>query len=298
MRIYRYCLMLTACTALFFSAVFAAENCVGEDSFTLWQLPSQGPTQMMSYVILTPEGKLIVLDGGMKCDAPYLREFIAVRASEVELWIITHPHLDHMDALGVLFDTGTAPKINKLLASFPELSWVKEYCSDEEYESFRAFSESLTQSGVPCEDAQPDQKFKIDRLEFHVLGIRNPELTHNPLNNSSLVIRVSDGVKSVLFLGDLGLEGGEKLLKSPLAGSLPSEYVQMAHHGQAGVGESFYQKVNPSYCLWTTPKWLWDNDRGEGPGTGPYKTLETRAWMDKLPIKKHYIMYEGLQEIN
>ena len=87
-------------------------------------------------------------------------------------------------------------------------------------------------------------------------------------------------------------------MKSPLAEFLPSDYVQMAHHGQRGVNEAFYQKVNPSYCLWTTPLWLWDNDRGEGFDTGPWKTVETRGWMEKLAIKKHYVMHEGLHQID
>ena len=283
---------------LFLSSFSFADEPVKSETFTLWQLPSQGPSQMMSYVILTPGGKLIVIDGGMKCDAPYLLDFLNDRASEVELWIITHPHLDHMDALGVLLDKGTAPKINKVLASLPEAQWVETHCSESEFTSFQAFTESLKNSGLPCEDAELDQKFEIDGLQFHVLGIRNPEFTQYPLNNSSKVFRDHDHRKSVLFTGDLGLEGGDKLMKSPLAEFLPSDYVQMAHHGQRGVNEAFYQKVNPSYCLWTTPLWLWDNDRGEGFDTGPWKTVETRGWMEKLAIKKHYVMHEGLHQID
>jgi hypothetical protein len=109
---------------------------------------------------------------------------------------------------------------------------------------------------------------------------------------------MSDDVKSVLFTGDLGAEGGEKLLKSKYADALPSDYVQMAHHGQAGVTEAFYRKVNPSYCLWPTPQWLWDNDKGQGKGSGHWKTLAVRAWMDKLNIKRHYVMFQGLQQID
>ena len=111
-------------------------------------------------------------------------------------------------------------------------------------------------------------------------------------------MRVSDAAKSVLFLADLGVEGGEQLLHGPLAKRLPSDYVQMAHHGQTGVNEAFYQHVNPSYCLWPTPKWLWDNDNGGGKNSGHWRTLEVRAWMDKLPIKAHYPMYEGVHRID
>ena len=110
-------------------------------------------------------------------------------------------------------------------------------------------------------------------------------------------MRVTDREKSVLFTGDLGVEGGEKLLKSPYADRLHADYVQMAHHGQNGVNEEFYRHVNAIYYLWPTPKWLWDNDNGGGKNSGPWDTLNVRAWMEKLPVKRHYLMFEGLCKI-
>jgi hypothetical protein len=54
------------------------------------------------------------------------------------------------------------------------------------------------------------------------------------------------------------------------------------------------KKVNPKYCLWPTPKWLWDNDQGNGKNTGPWKTLEVRSWMENLNVEKNYIMADGI----
>ena len=68
----------------------------------------------------------------------------------------------------------------------------------------------------------------------------------------------------------------------------------MAHHGQKGVSELFYRTVNPTYCIWPTPLWLWDNNNGGGKGSGPWKTLEVRAWMDKLNVQQHYCLFDGL----
>lgn len=58
--------------------------------------------------------------------------------------------------------------------------------------------------------------------------------------------------------------------------------VQMAHHGQDGVTEEFYRAVQPKVALWCAPEWLWNNDCGNGFNTGPWKTVETRGWMEKL----------------
>lgn len=100
-----------------------------------------------------------------------------------------------------------------------------------------------------------------------------------------------------MFTGDLGVEGGDKLLNGPYGAKLKADYVQMVHHGQRGVSEKFYQAVNPQYCLWPTPLWLWNNDNGGGKGSGSWATLEVHGWMDKLNIQKHYISCFGLCKI-
>ncbi len=123
-------------------------------------------------------------------------------------------------------------------------------------------------------------------------------MTAHAVNNSSAVWRVDGGGKSVLFLGDLGVEGGKKLLAGPSRSRLEADYVQMAHHGQQGVSEEFYKAVKPKCCLWPTPGWLWENDRGKGRNSGPWKTLEVRAWMEKLNVQKHYVAKDGLQRID
>ncbi len=267
-------------------------------TFTLWQLPNQTSTQIMSYVMRTRNGKVIVVDGGMEGDAPYLAKFIEGLGGKVEAWIVTHVHRDHFHAFREILTKHADIEIAAIYGSVPDQEWVDQFGNDGERESQRLFNQALADTGRVVTELALGQELMVDGLRFEVLGVKNPEITANPINNSSLVFRVADNTKSVLFLGDLGVQGGEKLLKSPLAGRLPADYVQMAHHGQNGVDEAFYRHVNPSYCLWPTPKWLWENDNGGGKGSGPWRTLEVRAWMEKLPVKAHYVMCEGLQQID
>lgn len=72
----------------------------------------------------------------------------------------------------------------------------------------------------------------------------------------------------------------------------------MAHHGQAGVSEEFYKAVDPKYCLWPTPDWLWENKRRCRQNSGPWKTIEVRAWMEDLGVETHYIAKDGLHRID
>ena len=95
----------------------------------------------------------------------------------------------------------------------------------------------------------------------------------------------------ILFLGDLGIEGGEELLSLNKEAIKNMDYVQMAHHGQAGVNEDVYQVIDPKYCLWPTTDWLWKN---EGKA---YKTDETKKWVKALHVKKNYVADNGTVRI-
>lgn len=267
------------------------------NGFTLWQLPEQTPTQMMSYVLRTPNDKVIVIDGGMAGDAPYLRQFIQDLGGSVEAWFLTHPHIDHVSAFIDILRNPNGIKIGEIYASLPTEEWMLAY--DPQYaRGLIDLNKALKETGISAIELTCGQDFVFDNVNFKVLAVKNPEIHTGTANNSSVVLRVWDSTKSVLFLSDTGLEAGEKLLLGKYASYLPSDYVQVAHHGQDGAGEEVYKAIKPSYCLWTTPIWLWNNDNGGGAGSGPWKTLETRRWIEKMGVKCNYVTgVDGLVEI-
>ena len=67
----------------------------------------------------------------------------------------------------------------------------------------------------------------------------------------------------------------------------------MSHHGQSGATKELYKEISPKICLWPSPDWLWNNDSGAGENSGPWKTLETRKWMEELGVTKNYIEKDG-----
>jgi beta-lactamase superfamily II metal-dependent hydrolase len=270
-----------------------------QSTCTLWQLPGQTRTQMNSYVIRTPGNELIVIDGGTRGDAAYLRTFIRERGNHVHAWFISHTHSDHVDALTEILNNPEDMTIDRIYGSFPDDAWMEKSRDTRAAGAQRRFKVSLKQSKRKLLDLSPGQKIEFTGVTFEILSTLNPELSVNPVNNQSAVWRVDVGDTSILFLGDLGEEAGDKLLAGPYRDRLKADYVQMAHHGQTGVSEAFYRAVNPKQCLWPTPDWLWDNNKGgQGRDSGPWKTLEVRAWMDKLNIEKHYIAKDGMQRID
>ena len=268
-------------------------------SFTLWQLPSQKRTIMMGYVLKSLEGSLVVVDGGFKHDAEYLRDFLKEHGNHVSAWFVTHPHADHVEALTWILSNQEDLKIDAIYASSPPMEWYQEYAPGTA-KTLAGFYAALEQAGRSYIDIDPGDVFDIDEIHIEILSTENPEIIEkDAVNNSSMIMRVSDSKKSVLFLGDIGELAGAKILQHVDHKKLKADYVQASHHGNWGVDEAFYQVVQPEYVLWPTPIWLWNNDKsGGGYNSGPWTTLETRQWMKDLNVKSNYVSgISGLIEI-
>lgn len=246
------------------------------------------PQQQMSYVIETGNGSLIVIDGGVKGDADYLLEYlkkIGGNSPKIAAWFISHAHDDHYGALKELLETNRAPKIEKLILKFFNDSPTVE---GELLDLFKKHN-------LPLYEPKVGEEIKIDNVVFKNIWQVGDHITYNRANNSSLVWRMEACGQSVLFLGDLGVEGGNDVMEKVDASLIRADIVQMAHHGQHGVTKQFYTIVSPKACLWPTPHWLWDNDFGEGFNTQIFITVETRQWMQDLNVKHHIVAKDGTQ---
>lgn len=265
---------------------------------TLYMLKEQSKTQMMSYVLQTKEGKLAVIDGGNRADAGDLLETLIRLGGpepEVELWLMTHPHSDHIGAFLEIFSKPNPLKVKKVY------DYVLPYEFYVENEAESTISAKFIKELDAMKERHPEmfgefregQVLEAGTAKFRVLYVPDGSIKENAYNNASTVIRLEAEGQRILFLGDLGEEAGDYLLEHVPEAELKADFVQMAHHGQNGVKESFYQAVSPRVCLWNTPDWLWENNAGEGNGTGPWRTLEVRGWMKKLRVRQHFVSKDG-----
>ncbi|MDO4558932.1 MAG: MBL fold metallo-hydrolase, partial [Planctomycetia bacterium] len=268
-------------------------------ALTVWQLPNRTHSQMESYLLWANDppddgdgGKLLVIDGGTQGDREYLVEMIRVmralktgrpcREAVVDAWFLTHDHSDHVGALAKLIQERREEnrwadlRIGGVYYAFPPVEWIdrnEHYC----VESTRFARSQLESLGDKVTIVKKDDQWTYGNLKIHALNDFDLSITKNAINNSTIVYRLTTPATSLLILGDLGEEGGERLQRLQSPDLIRSDVVQMAHHGQQGVTRAFYETVSPSMCLWPTPDWLWTNDSGKGPGSGPWKTLETRS---------------------
>lgn len=253
--------------------------------FTLKQISSATDTIGNSYLLKTKNGKVIIVDGGYASDAENLRANIMAEGGHVDMWFITHPHEDHMEALATILNDLRSITIDKVIYSrVPDEFLDLEKGSAE---NARGYYRAIDNSTAPIDFIDihiSGQRFDIDDIGIMVLGVANPEIRTNPYNNQSMLIRFWDDKKSVVILGDAGAECGNKAL-AKYPGFFDCDYMQMAHHGQQGCTEEFYKAINFRACLWPTPSWVWE----PAPENTWLKTRDTRRWMDEKGIKEHHV---------
>jgi ribonuclease BN (tRNA processing enzyme) len=270
---------------------------------------------MMSFVIVTKKNNVIVIDGGRPLDMPLLKEYINGR--HISAWILTHAHDDHISGFvdeiekngGIDFD------IEKIYYNFPpyddlinnhDVPDYDYYCT-ELNEMLPAFNKILPVISQKCHIVQQGDKISVDEIDINFLYTYHQGLNSNLINDSSLVFRLTTPETSVLFLGDLGAEGGDLLFRESRH-LLKSDMVQMAHYGHMNCGMEVYAEIAPEVCLWCCPEWLYEEE--EIPAyladtQGQFKrgrhrlygTAMTRKWMDILGVRKHYVTKDGTNTI-
>jgi glyoxylase-like metal-dependent hydrolase (beta-lactamase superfamily II) len=270
----------------------------------IYQLAPVPGALMHSYLIKTPNGKLVMMDGGNEeryMEKAYLST--AIRALlgigekdyfEIEAWFLTHGHDDHYGEMSMMlkeYDKYSNYKINNIYFDFPD--FINSPWKDYNLSSLNNLKDRLDNyakiNGIDCggkryydllngavinsKSVEDGLTITIDGVNFEIL--QTYDETDDQVNGNSLVIRVQDcnkKSKTCLFLGDASVVSGERLLKK-YGKKLKSDIVQLAHHGQAGVDKPVYDAVDAELRLWPIPNWVW-NDRTR------FKTEETRRWFN------------------
>lgn len=271
---------------------------------------------MMSFVIVTKNDNVIIVDGGRPADMPLLKKYVGGR--HVAAWILTHAHNDHITGfIHEMKENGGADfDIGAVYYNFPPYDLINNhdvpdyrYMVAELDECLPTFAEV---EPLLCDKAHitvQGESIDVDECHIDFLFSYHEGLTVNLMNDSSLVFKVTTPNKTVLFLGDLGPQGGDILYRES-RDLLKADIVQMAHHGHMNVGMEVYAAVGAKACLWCAPDWLYNevdipdylkDEKYLAPDMSRlrmYGTGMTRKWMDILGATTHYVTMNGTQEID
>lgn len=270
---------------------------------TLYQLADSKGGQMNSYVIQTQNNKVIILDGGYDRNKQDLinlaKEITGQAVPEIEAWLFSHTHSDHLNAFSSMFNesaTKNALNVKKLYYNITS----RDYVAEKEKDSLATYDSFVKALGTfPASKkviVQQGDVITIDGIKIEVL--LTPDESKNsvsPINDASVIYRVTIGGQRILFLGDAYETAGSRLYKA-YKKDMQADVVQMAHHGSQGIQRAIYKQIAPKACLWPSPQFMWADENQKG-GSSTQFNLETvdlhRYMRYELNVKYHYMTKDG-----
>jgi len=249
------------------------------------------------------DSQLIVVDGGLKTNAPYLSKYIKSKGGKVAAWLLTHPHEDHVGALSVILEQQKVaghPDFydidpGLIYFSFAPYSFYEQYEQGYRLPMIKEVMEDL--AAYPAEKKHENSErgttFSYGNVSVEILNTAY-SIPIDTGNNSSICYMITINGKKLLITGDLPYEAAGKLLEELPPEKLKADIVQMAHHGQHGGSFAFYSTVAPKYALWPSSKELWDKRKDaftEDQET--YTIALTKFWTNKLGVEKNFVMADG-----
>lgn len=255
---------------------------------------------MHSYLVKTPNDKIVVLDGG---NVRYMKDAYLPQAIrgvlgltdgeyfEIEAWFISHAHDDHYGEFIMMMREYTAQsnyKVNNFYFDFPDFENGDYPFRDVDAESMQelkeCFQKYATVNGIKTvsyyddlngavinsQSVEKGLTIEIDGVNFEILQTWRDD--DDQVNGNSLIIKVSEkdkNTKTCLFLNDLSEPSAIRLVQK-YGNKLKSDIVQLAHHGQGGCEKHVYDVIDAKLRLWPTPSWVWFKPQ--------FKTAQTREW--------------------
>ena len=268
----------------------------------IYQLCPHNCYLMHSYLIKTPNNKIVVIDGGhnyymQKAYLPHaIRAILGLNDGdyfEIEALFLSHGHIDHYGEFTMMmkeYDQNSNYKINNFYFDFPDFANSNFDKSDYSLENlallrnaFETYAnvndikvdgdyyDALNGAVINADAVKNGLSFNIDGVVFDILQTwcENDDM----VNGNSTIIRVYDqdkNGKTCLFLNDASIGSGKRLLDT-YKEKLKSDIVQLAHHGQAGVDKDVYDAIDAKIRLWPTTIWLWRDHE-------TWRVDEVRGW--------------------
>lgn len=183
-----------------------------------------------STLLVTPNGKTVLIDGGKGSEADQLVQYLSDYGIEtIDLMVSTHPDADHIGGL----------------VSVLEQFEVKKVVDSGKSHTTQTYTDYLTlidQKNIPLEIAQEGSFLDVDSaVKIEVLNALEES---SDTNDSSVVLKVSYEESDFLLTGDADAEIEAEMLAEGY--NLDSEVLKVGHHGSdTSTSQAFLEAVDP-----------------------------------------------------
>lgn len=191
-----------------------------------------------STLVITPKGRKILLDGGEADQNILIPYLLARKIKTLDYVIVSHFDSDHS---GEIKEVLESLKVKNLVIS-------RQIEKTEECEKVLQIA---NKKKVKIIFVEAGQRLNIEKnISFTILWPNENEIiAENPLNNNSIVAKLSYGKFQMLFTGDIEQIAEEKIVEK-YGENLKSTILKVAHHGSKTSSiENFINCVKPQIAL-------------------------------------------------
>ncbi len=96
-------LLVCLLTIMVFLMVLLIDRVLVNPKWKITQYSDDSGAQAMFYTITSDKKDLIIIDGGHTENAGKVRKVIEEYGNHVDIWILTHPHPDHIGAFNEIY---------------------------------------------------------------------------------------------------------------------------------------------------------------------------------------------------
>ena len=241
----------------------------GDTPCSVVQMMDDEHVNGMCYIVQLKDGSYVVYDGAYTNQTTKIEKYLRDNHKGdgkpvIRAWVMTHSHNDHYPAFQMFAKRSKRnPQftvehviVSPLKNETYTLNEEELYLSDADFQS-----DVASLSGAKVVFAHTGMQFTFCNLKMEILYA--PESHYKTtteiwnFNNTSVVTRLYDKDYSMLFTGDVGIQGST-IMETLYGDYLKSDICQISHHGVEDVPLSFYEKVKAPILYYPCDLWLYD----------------------------------------
>lgn len=186
-------------------------------------------------ILLTTEKSAVLIDCGKKGFGQTILEELNARGiTRIDYLIITHFDQDHVG--------GAAKVINSI-----PIGCVVQNDRPGNSEAYEKYLRALDKAKVEPFTVNDSLTFVLDDVSFTVDPPQKDSYKHDNSNNSSLIVTVSCGEKTLLFMGDVQTERLKEFISTK---AIDCDLLKLPHHGGADMEmEELITATMPEYAV-------------------------------------------------
>ena len=215
-------------------------------------------------ILLTTESAAVLIDCGEKGFGSTITDELAARGiAKLDLLIVTHFDQDHVGGAAKVIGT---VEIGEVLQS---------NCPKDSGE-YKKYVRALKKAGIEPLTVRETLSLTFDGVSITVDPPREERYAENESNNSSLIVTVTFGSQTLLFMGDAeSARIAEYLAGAPVDCTL----LKVPHHGgKEPMTEALLEAVQPEYAVITCS----DAERESASSTAALRSCGAEIFLTRL----------------